>query len=81
MLEFNTRRLKFKFDGQEYGVDYPNVKKVMAFQKSTKGKEETDTEDVFTFLEDLGLERSVMDRLEVGHVTTIMNKLTETAAK
>lgn len=81
MLEFNSRRLKFKYDGEEHGIDYPNVKQVREFQKKNKDTEEGDTEPVFNFLEGLGLNRDVMDKLEVGHITTIMDKLTEPQKK
>lgn len=73
MEEYKKRVLKFKFDGTEYSVPYPNNRKLNDFQKKqSKVKEEDSLESLICFLDDLGLPSDVGWDMEPTHLTQIL---------
>lgn len=77
MLEFNSRKLEIKFDGELHRMDYPTVKQVQLYNDSFE-KEENKVKLICDFIVSLGLKQDVCDKLEMHHLESILKELTDT---
>ena len=77
MIEFNSRKLEFKFDGEINRIDYPTVRQIQAYNKSFKDNTD-EIKVICDFLISLGLKEDVCDKLEIRHLETILKELTDT---
>lgn len=73
MLEFRSRRLKFKYNDEAYELDFPSIQKLMDYEKAQK-KDPENSDKLFEFLESLGLDQDVSRSMEIQMVTTIMQE-------
>jgi hypothetical protein len=76
MLDFKKRVLKFSFDGNEYKIDYPNVRQTSKFSKDYEVAKDK-IEVVINFLDKLGFDKEVCEQMEMDHLNQILEKLTE----
>ena len=76
MLDFFDDKLKFKYNGNEYEVNYPKVIDVKNFQKMLKdGGEEI--ECTINFICSLGAPKEVLENLRVWQLNSILESLIE----
>lgn len=75
MLEFIDKKLKFKFKGEQYEIDYPMVKSVNTYRKELKKKGADEVECTINFLVDLGAEREVIENLRIAQLTQLTDEL------
>jgi hypothetical protein len=77
MLEFNSRKLEIKFDGELHRLDYPSVKQVQEYNVQFE-KEDNNITAICNFIVNLGLKQEVCDKLEMHHLEAILKELTST---
>lgn len=78
MLEFELKKLKLKFDGKVYEVNYPNVGDIREYNEKLKAKEGDDLDLVVGLLEKLGLPRSASEKMLVEQLNTLVQELIKT---
>jgi len=82
VIEFKRKEFAFKLDGEEYRVKNPSVRDIQAFQKESEGKKESEgLELTVGFLAGLGLPEEVSYGMEPGHLTQVVNSITDAATK
>jgi hypothetical protein len=75
MLELNSRKLSFKFNGEDQLLKFPTVKELRDYSNEYD-KAEDKISMISKFLVSLGLNQEVCDQLELGHLETILKELT-----
>ena len=73
-MEFKKKVLKFKFEGHDCEVKFPNIKQIEDFQANQKG-EDPSLGETLDFLECLGLEKSISYEMEPEHLSEIINHI------
>jgi len=76
MLTFETKMLSFKFDGEEYEIAYPTLKKIGDFRKKLKAEDSDEVDCTIDFLCDLGAKKSVIEALRVAQLNQLVDELT-----
>jgi len=77
MLDFRTRELEIKFNGELHRIGYPTVKQVQVYNEGFE-KEENKVKLICDFIVELGLDREVCDKLEMHHLEAILKELIDT---
>lgn len=77
MLNLESNKLKFTFNGQEKEMRFPTVKEWGSYNKKIKEKSSEEGELLMDFFVDMGLDRQTCELLESGHVEQIVKSLTE----
>lgn len=76
MLDFDYKKLSFKFDGAVYDIEYPTVKKINNFRKELKKDDADEIETIISFLADLGAPKEVVEKFRVSQLNAIVEELT-----
>lgn len=76
MLKFDRKTLSFTFDGKEYSIEYPTLKKIGEFRKKLKEQDADEVDCTINFLCDLGAEREVIESLRVAQLNQLVDELT-----
>ncbi len=74
MLEFNSRVLEVKVNGDIHKVSFPTVGQFRDFQKTVKG--DLSIDDMLLFLDGLGFSKSAAEKLEPEQLNILINTLT-----
>lgn len=77
MLNLESNKLKFLFNGQEKEMKFPTVKEWGEYNKKIKAKEVDEGEMLMEFFVNMGLDRETCEQLESAHVESIVKALTE----
>lgn len=77
MLEFQEAKAEFKFEGKVYSFRFPSVSDIDTYQTSLEDKGKSDIKKILDFLEILGLERSIAERLRPEQLEKLMKVVTE----
>lgn len=80
MLDFDVKKLVFKFKGEKQEIDYPNVKMINSFRKKLKAEDSDEVECTIDLLCDLGAEREVIEQLRVSQLNSLVEELTSEMA-
>ena len=76
MLDFDFKKLEFKFDGKKFELEYPTIKKINSFRKDLKKPDCDEVEVIVDFLCDLGAEKEIIERLRVSQLNALVEELT-----
>jgi hypothetical protein len=76
MLNFEVKKLSFKFNGESYEIDYPTIKKVNEFRKKLSS-EQDEVDVTVDFLVELGAKREVIESLRVSQLSSLVEELTQ----
>tara|TARA_R110000787_G_scaffold155577_3_gene269303 strand:- start:2676 stop:2915 length:240 start_codon:yes stop_codon:yes gene_type:complete len=76
MLEFITRELQFKLNGEVVKIAYPSAKQLAVYSNEYDDAEDK-FESIFVFLEVLNLSREISEKMELNHLMQIIKALTE----
>lgn len=80
MLDFDFKKLEFKFNGKPYELEYPTIKKINQFRKELKKPEADEVEVIIGFLCDLGAEKEVVESLRISQLNALVEELTSELA-
>ena len=78
MLEFNTKKLKIKFNETVYEINYPTVADLKDYTEKLEGKDINEIELVLELLGNLGLPKEVLGKMEMDHLNLIIKELIQT---
>ena len=76
MLNFEVKKLEFKFNGEMQELDYPTVKKINSFRKKLKKEGADEVDETIDLLCDLGAKREVVEGLRIGQLNSLVEELT-----
>ncbi len=74
MLEFQSRVLQFKFNGEVVQINYPTVKQLREYS-SKFDEQENKVEFICKFLIKLGMKKEICDSLEMSFLEEILMEL------
>ena len=76
MLDFEKTEIEAKIYGSAYKLRRPTVSEAQAYAKKAEGKtDEETTNNLVSFLSELGLPKDVTLGMEIDHVTLLVNEL------
>ena len=76
MLDLGTRSvLKVKIEGEAYDLHAPTVSQTEKFQKELKGQEDDQMGAFMSLLEELGLPKTITQKLDVVQVRKLSDGL------
>ena len=76
MLSFDSKKLVFKFNGEDQEIEYPTIKKIGMFRKDLQSKDNDEMEVTINFLCNLGAKREVIEALRVSQLNKLVEELT-----
>jgi hypothetical protein len=76
MLNFDFKKLEFKFNDEQYELEYPTVKKINHFRKELKKKDADEVDVIIAFLCELGAKKEVIESLRVTQLNALIEELT-----
>lgn len=76
MLSFESKKLVFKFDGEEQEIEYPTIRKISQFRKELQAKETDEVEITIRFLCNLGAKRETIEALRISQLNKLVEELT-----
>ena len=77
MLNLESSKLKFTFNGEKKEMRFPTVKEWGVYNKKLKDKKADEGQLLMEFFVDMGLDKETCEMLEGGHVEKIVKALTE----
>ena len=77
MLEFQSRMLKFKFDGIDHEIRFPNVVELRNFSTSYDKEDSDKVQMIFDLIVLLGMNKEECERLEMSMLNDILTELTK----
>lgn len=77
MLEFQSRVLKFKFDGVDHTIRFPNVRELRAFSNNYDKEESDKVQLIFDLIVSLGMDKEECEKLEMSMLNEILTELTK----
>ena len=81
MLDFDLKKLKFKFNGEDNEIEYPTVKKINQFRKALKADGADEVDCTIEFLCELGAKKEVVESLRISQLNALVSELTLEDAK
>jgi len=77
MLEFQSRMLKFKFDGIDHEIRFPNVMELREFSEKYDKEDSDKIQIIFDLIISLGMNRKECEKLEISMFNDILLELTK----
>jgi|TARA_R110002153_G_C13101649_1_gene476639 hypothetical protein len=77
MLEFQSRMLKFKFDGIDHEIRFPNVVELRNFSTSYDKEDSDKVQMIFDLIVSLGMNKEECEKLEMSMLNDILMELTK----
>jgi hypothetical protein len=77
MLEFQSRMLKFKFDGIDHEIRFPNVVELRNFSTSYDKEDSDKVQMIFDLIVLLGMNKEECEKLEMSMLNDILMELTK----
>ena len=75
-MDLSSSTLALKWNGDEYNLKHPSVKKHIAYTKSLQKNKGKEVECLIDFLEGLGLPKEVSYEMEFSHLQQVVGALT-----
>ena len=75
MLEFKSKMLEFKFNGDKHSICYPSVMQLRNFSENYD-KEDDKIGMIYNLVTELGMDKDVCNQLEIGMLEQILAELT-----
>ena len=76
MLNFDSKKLEFKFNGEMQEIDYPTIKMINGFRKKLKKDGADEVDETINFICDLGAKREVVENLRLPQLNALVEELT-----